>query len=67
MGGAGPCGDPIVRELGAPAVTAGLVGAFENPMPEEIGNYLRGGTSVIDAAGCGLARADQSSVAPGAL
>jgi hypothetical protein len=44
-----------VRELGAPAVTAGLVGVFQNPMPEEIGNYLRGGTYVIDAAGRGLA------------
>jgi predicted amidohydrolase len=50
-----PLWGPIVRELGAPAVTAGLVGVFQNPMPEEIGNYLRGGTYVIDAAGRGLA------------
>jgi predicted amidohydrolase len=50
-----PLWGPIVRELGAPAVTAGLVGSFENPLPEEIGDYLRGGTYVIDAAGRGLA------------
>jgi predicted amidohydrolase len=50
-----PLWGPIVRELGAPAVTAGLVGVFENPLPEEIGDYLRGGTYVIDAAGHGLA------------
>ena len=39
-GGRRPLWGPIVRELGAPAVTAGLVGVFENPMPEEIGDYL---------------------------
>jgi predicted amidohydrolase len=50
-----PLWGPIVRELGVPAVTAGLVGVFENPVPEEIGDYLRGGTYVIDAAGRGLA------------
>jgi predicted amidohydrolase len=50
-----PLWGPIVRELGAPAVTAGLVGVFENPLPEGVGDYLRGGTYVIDAAGRGLA------------
>src|SRR5437763_1559415 len=50
-----PLWGPIVRELGAPAVTAGLVGAFENPMPAKVGDYLRGGTYVSDAAGLGLA------------
>lgn len=49
-----PLWGAIVRELGVPAVTAGLVGVFENPKPETIGDYLRGGTYVIDAAGCGL-------------
>ncbi len=53
-GGRRPLWGPIVRALGAPAVTAGLVGVFENSMPELIGNYLRGGTYVIDAAGRGL-------------
>ena len=53
--GCRPLWGEIVRELGAPAVTAGLVGVFENPMPEQIGDYLRGGTYVIDAAGRGLA------------
>jgi predicted amidohydrolase len=53
--GSRPLWGPIVRELGVPAVTAGLVGVFENPVPEEIGDYLRGGTYVIDAAGRGLA------------
>jgi predicted amidohydrolase len=54
-GGRRPLWGPIVRELGAPAVAAGLVGVFENPMSEEVGDYLRGGTYVIDAAGRGLA------------
>jgi predicted amidohydrolase len=54
-GGRRPLWGPIVRELGVLAVTAGLVRIFENPMPEEVGAYLRGGTYVIDAAGRGLA------------
>ncbi len=54
-GGNEPLWGPIVREVGAPAVTAGLVGAFENPIPEQVGDYLRGGTYVIDATGRGLA------------
>lgn len=53
-GGRQPLWGAIVRELGVPAVTAGLVGVFENPRPETIGSYLRGGTYVIDAAGRGL-------------
>jgi predicted amidohydrolase len=53
--GCRPLWGEIVRELGAPAVTAGLVGGFENPRPQEIGDYLRGGTYVVDATGRGLA------------
>lgn len=53
-GGRRPLWGAIVRELGVAAVTAGLVGIFENPRPETIGDYLRGGTYVIDAAGRGL-------------
>ena len=41
-----PLWGPIVRELSVPAVTAGLVGVFENPMPEEIGDYLSSTLSI---------------------
>jgi predicted amidohydrolase len=54
-GGRQPLWGEIVRELGVPTVTAGLVGIFENPRPEVMGDYLRGGTYIIDAAGCGIA------------
>jgi hypothetical protein len=53
--GGAPLWGPIVREIGAPAVLAGLVGPFENPVPDQIGDYLRGGTYVIDKRGRGLA------------
>jgi predicted amidohydrolase len=53
--GSCPLWGPIVRELGAPAVLAGLLGVFENPTPEDVGDYLRGGTYVIDASGHALA------------
>jgi predicted amidohydrolase len=54
-GGGRPLWGEIVRELGVSTVTAGLVGIFENPWPETLGDYLRGGTDIIDAAGRGLA------------
>ena len=50
-----PLWGEFVRELDAPAVTAGLVGPLVSPFPETIGDYLRGGTYVIDADGLGLA------------
>jgi N-carbamoylputrescine amidase len=53
--GTEPLWGPIVGEIGAPAVTAGLVGPFENPIPDRVGNYLRGGTYVIDGNGRALA------------
>jgi predicted amidohydrolase len=54
-GGTKPLWGPIVRTIGAPAVTAGLVGPFENPVPAQAGDYLRGGTYVIDKDGQALA------------
>lgn len=50
-----PLWGELVREMGAPTVTAGLVGALESPFPAMVGDYLRGGTYVIDADGRGLA------------
>jgi hypothetical protein len=50
-----PLWGEIVRGLGAPAVSAGLIGPLESPAPALLGTYLRGGTYVIDAAGQGLA------------
>src|SRR5205823_11445479 len=53
--GSQPLWGSIVREIGVPAITAGLVGFFDNPVPDQVGDYLRGGTYVINATGQGLA------------
>jgi N-carbamoylputrescine amidase len=54
-GGTKPLWGPIGRTIGVPAVTAGLVGPFENQVPDQAGDYLRGGTYVIDKDGRAMA------------